>query len=551
LTALLVGLAFLNAGWFFLAPPALGGGTTYVITDGVSMQPRFHTGDLALVRPLSDYRVGDIVAYRSRQLHVTVLHRIVAVTPGGRYILKGDNNSWRDPEHVTRSQLVGALWFAVPGLGGRLQELRSPTTMAILAGLAAALLFGGAGARAHRRRRRRRGPEPKWLPRKTPAPRNVGGSSGALAVALVAVAACAGLAIMAWSAPARRTVPVRLSYQQAGAFSYAATTITGAVYRNGHAATGQPVFTNLAGPVQARFAYTLRSPLAADVRGTASLSAVVSSQNGWTRTIPLQAAVPFVGSHVAVAGVVHLRRIERLLARVASVTAVPDASFNLALVPAVHVRGTLAGQAFRAAYAPRLPFTLTPLELLPVLPSASPGAGTPSASAPAFHPSAAGSVTTAIRTATSLGAGRLTIPVTLARILGLIGLAASLAAAVVAARLLRRARAADEPTRIGARYGESIVTVVHSSLGRHTDLVQVKSIEELARIAERYESMIIHEQTDIGHAYLVADGATLYAYLLEAPGAERGLRDLLTSERPPRSAAASTTARGVTRTIPA
>ena len=30
--------------------------------------------------------------------------------------------------------------------------------------------------------------------------------------------------------------------------------------------------------------------------------------------------------------------------------------------------------------------------------------------------------------------------------------------------------------------------------------------------------MIIHEQTDLGHAYLVADGATLYAYLLEAPG---------------------------------
>jgi hypothetical protein len=160
-------------------------------------------------------------------------------------------------------------------------------------------------------------------------------------------------------------------------------------------------------------------------------------------------------------------------------------------------------------------------------------------------------VTTATRTTTSLGAGRLAVSVGFARILGLVGLAASLAAAVAAGRMLRRARAADEPTRIGARYGESIVTVVHSSLGRHTDLVQVKSIEELARIAERYESMIIHEQTDLGHAYLVADGATLYAYLLEAPGAEPGLRDLLTSERGPRSGAASTTARGVTRTIPA
>src|SRR6476646_10021557 len=96
LTALLVGLAALAAGWFFLAPPALGGDTAYVVTNGVSMQPRVHTGDLALVRPVGAYHVGDIAAYRSRTLHRTVLHRIVAVTRHG-YIFKGDNNSWRDP----------------------------------------------------------------------------------------------------------------------------------------------------------------------------------------------------------------------------------------------------------------------------------------------------------------------------------------------------------------------------------------------------------------------------------------------------------------------
>src|SRR6476660_3068751 len=96
LTALGVGMAALGAGWFFLAPPALGGDTCYVVTNGVSMHPRIHTGDLALVRPASAYHVGDIAAYHSRTLHVTVLHRIVAVTPHW-YVFKGDNNSWRDP----------------------------------------------------------------------------------------------------------------------------------------------------------------------------------------------------------------------------------------------------------------------------------------------------------------------------------------------------------------------------------------------------------------------------------------------------------------------
>ena len=554
IAALLVGLVGLGAVWFFLAPPALGGGTTYVITDGVSMQPRFHTGDLALVRPVSDYRVGDIVAYRSRQLHVTVLHRIVAVTADGRYIFRGDNNSWRDPERVTRAQLIGVLWFAVPGMGRRLEQLRSPTTMAILAGLAALLLLSGAGARAHRRRRRRRGPEPKWLPAKTPAPRTAGisVSYGGLALILLALAACAGIAIVAWSTPTRRTVPTQVSYRQSGAFAYAASTITGAVYNTGQATTGQPIFTRLAGPVQVRFAYALHARRAVGMSGTAALSAVVASPSGWTRTFPLEAPAAFAGSRAVVTGIVHLRKLERFLQRVATATAVPDASFTLTLVPTVHVHGTMAGQPFQATYAPQLPFTLTPLALSPPLPGAAEGAVHPLAgSAAVFHPGANGSLTSAARASVALGAGRLTIPVAVARIAALICLAACIAAAVLAGRLLRRTRLSDEPTRIRARYGESIVTVVHSSLGRHTDLVQVKSIEELARIAERYESMIIHEQTDLGHAYLVADGATLYAYLLEAPGSERGLRDRLTSERGARTGGASPTARGVTRTIPA
>lgn len=552
MTALLASLAVLGAGWFFLAPPALGGGTSCVITDGISMQPRFHTGDLALVRAASVYRVGDIVAYHNRQLGKIVLHRIVAITHG-RYIFKGDNNSWRDPEQVTRAQLIGSLWVAVPGLGGRLQSLRSPATMAIMAGLATLLLFGGAGARVHGRRRRRRGPEPNWLPAKTrPPSAHIGGSYSAVAVTLLALAGCAGLAVLAWSTPSRRTVPTHVRYRQSGSFSYAASTIRGAVYDTDQATTGQPIFTRLAGPVQVQFSYALRSRLADGIRGTASLSAVVSSQNGWMRTIPLEGPTPFAGRHVAVAGILHLRRLEQLLQRVASATALPEGSFTLTLVPSVHVGGTMAGQRFQAAYAPPLPFTLTPYELSPLLPGSATGAvPPPAASVAAFHPASAGSVTLATRVAVSLGPKRLSVPVTVARIAVALGLAASLAALLLAVRLLRRAREADEPTRIGARYGESIVTVVHSSLGRHTDLVQVKSIEELARIAERYESMIIHEQTDLGHAYLVADGTTLYAYLLEAAGSERGLRDRLTSERTARSGSMSSTYRGVTRTIPA
>jgi hypothetical protein len=33
-----------------------------VATHGISMEPRFHTGDLAIVRAADDYKVGDVTA---------------------------------------------------------------------------------------------------------------------------------------------------------------------------------------------------------------------------------------------------------------------------------------------------------------------------------------------------------------------------------------------------------------------------------------------------------------------------------------------------------
>ncbi|MGH2855846.1 MAG: signal peptidase I, partial [Solirubrobacteraceae bacterium] len=125
--------------WFYLAPTAIGGSTTYVVTSGISMEPSFHTGDLAIVRPASQYRVGDIVAYHSTLLHVITLHRIVAIH-NGRYTFKGDNNNFTDPTHPSRAALVGRLWLRVPHGGMLLHWLHTPLIGALLAGGAGLLL---------------------------------------------------------------------------------------------------------------------------------------------------------------------------------------------------------------------------------------------------------------------------------------------------------------------------------------------------------------------------------------------------------------------------
>ena len=133
------------------APTNLGGKTTYVSTYGTSMQPRFHAGDLAVVKAARDYRVGDVAAYRSSTLDdAVVLHRIVAINDG-RYTFKGDNNDFLDPSRPTADQIVGRLRFRIAHGGTIRGFIARPYILYPLL----ALVIGGAASGFFVRKRRR------------------------------------------------------------------------------------------------------------------------------------------------------------------------------------------------------------------------------------------------------------------------------------------------------------------------------------------------------------------------------------------------------------
>jgi signal peptidase I len=148
-------IAVFFAVWAFLAPPQLGGSTSYVILDGTSMLPNFHTGDLVLLRKESSYHVGEVAGYRDMQAGgATIMHRIVAIE-GGHYVFKGDNNAWTDSYEPTESQIVGAEWVHLSGWGNLILDLRAPLVGAIILGLLWLFLFWPrSGTRRQRRRHR-------------------------------------------------------------------------------------------------------------------------------------------------------------------------------------------------------------------------------------------------------------------------------------------------------------------------------------------------------------------------------------------------------------
>jgi signal peptidase I len=519
-----LGLIVLGTLWFYLAPVQLGGSTAYVTTHGISMEPRFHTGDLAIVRSQSTYRVGEVVAYHNHQLHTIVLHRIIG-REGDRYVFKGDNNNFVDPEHPLASQLIGSLWLHIPGAGARLQSIRSPALMGALLFFGVLLLTGGAFARTRGRRRRdRRAGEgaahtPVQLPQHPASP-----FLGVLAVGLIVLLPFVALALLAFTRPPSERRPYEIPYKQSGVLSYSADAPPGPVYADDHAVTGDPLFTHVLSAVDMRFSYTFHTAAAHSLAGKASLSATIASTSGWQHTFTLGAPTHFRGDRAVATGTLDLTSLMALLASVEDRTKARG-TYTLAIVPHVSANGTSDLVPVHATFSPEVKFTLDETELQPVASPSSSSAAT-SPSAPQFASSSPGSVTGTRNEPLFLPLGLARPSVATARTIALAANAILICALLAILALLRpilalvRPRGRDELACIRSRYGRLIVPVAHVSQLPGVAVIDVADMDALVRIAEHYERSILYEAGDRAHAFWVTDESGQFRFVLDAPAPE-------------------------------
>ena len=508
-----IGLAIAGAAVFFLLPVQLGGGTSYSIILGKSMEPRLHRGDLAVLRARSDYRVGDVVAYRSEELRRVVLHRILR-RDEDRYVFKGDNNGYTDPMRPDREDLVGELVVAVPRVGLALEWLRVPLNAALVAG-GLVFLFAGGGAGIRRRRRRRetnvRGrklalpslPSLPSLPALPALPQlereRVAAVLTALAVAAVAFVA---LGIVVFSADSSRT-SATAGVRHTGSFHYSARAKRGPVYPSGRVAPGDTVFLRLVRSVAVGFVYRLEGPDAAAARGTAGLRLELTGDNGWRRSIVLRPARAFKGATVGLLARLDLQRLRTLVAEVEAATGTRSASYAADLVPTINV-------AAHGKFEPRLAFRLDQLQLKPEQPQAS----------LARSQSSGGSAADG----GEISIVGLDIPVVAARRIALVGAVLALLGLLAAGLLFRRSRPREEDgvARVAERHREWIVEG-RAHRAPHATLVEVATLEELVRVAERYDRLIIHDADD-GDAYVLQEDGVLYRFAVAPRPAKKNGR---------------------------
>jgi signal peptidase I len=500
-------------GWIYLAPTQIGGSASYVVTGGISMEPRFHTGDLAIVRPTAEYRVGDIVAYHSTLLHVVVLHRIIRLA-GGHYTFKGDNNNFVDPVQPVRSQLVGKLWLHLPRGGVFLHWLHTPAIAALV--VAAFGLFSLLGAGEVQRRRRRRRRRSTASGTQAPLPMKTADNPLRAAVDLTAFRTAAavaallflGLGVIAFSRPVDKASQTRTRYTQKIHFAYQASAPAGAVYPTGIVATGDPIFVALVHRVRFMIDYRFSTAAPHQLRGTEQVFLTLTGPGGWSRSLPLGPLQRFGGPAMRTQVTVDLPSVQSLLNRVEKQTGVSGAGYTVAVSPQVHLQGEVAGQAIDTAFDPALSFQLSPLQLQPTS-SSSPAGGSPSGGG--SDPSQAGTVSAPTSTANSVRVLGHALSVAALRSVAVIGFLLCAALALVAT-VVKRVRPLDEAARIQAQYGQLIVPVVLGPDELGVAPVDVPTIAALARLAESGQRLILHSRNERRDTYLVNDEGTVYRY---------------------------------------
>jgi signal peptidase I len=479
-------LCLLALGVWLLPAPV--GNATYVVTRGVSMEPRFHTGDLAVLHEAEEYRVGDVVAYRSDLMKTVVMHRIIEVGDG-RYSFQGDNNPTPDPEALPRDHLIGTLAMRIPRGGTLLNALSAPTVLGVVA--FALLASGGAATRRTRTRtrtrtgrttltRHRRGADGG---RRLPAsPPGVQGAAGVLIACGVLGLLLAGLS---WTRPASTVQTVVREPAQSMTFSYRATVPRTAAYDGTTVGSPDPVFRKLARLVEVRYSY-------AGPPGSIVVAADLTTPSGWHSTLELRPRTAFTSRTHAGTVDLDLTEIQRRADEAAAVIGVPVAQVDIGLVAAVRS----GGETFPAA----LRLSLTPQSLT-------------LADGPE---SLVATDSTTARTSEAVPstldlAGR-HLSVATARLLSLLLVGGAVLTAIILALLVRTIAPSDEAARIRRRLAPRLVGVQTPPEAPGDAVVDVVQVAMLARLADVYEVPVLHWSGAGVDTFLVRHDGTSYRY---------------------------------------
>jgi signal peptidase I len=518
---LLVSMASL---WAIFAPEPFGGQASYVMIAGASMEPGMHAGDLAIVREVRVYQVGDVVTYR-HPVAGPIIHRIIDRV-GDRYIFKGDNNDWVDSYRPRQDEFIGKLWIHLPNMAQVLQKVRSPLWRTFLSLLIAVGIFSSFAREKEKERPGSR------LKRKDPqkhAPSPFRGGIEGILFVLAALALATGiLALASFSRPETVMDDREIPYQMLGEFQYAAQAPPG-IYDGEEILSGDPVYLELTDQFEVYFQFQLSSETFSQVDGMIRLDAMLSDPGGWNRLIELHPSVMFRGEAPRMDGTINLAALGSMVESLEERTGFERPYYTLEIIPGVIMKGKCNGREILDTFEPRLTFRMEEFQLYLIATEPN----TPRLAQ--LHPEQTGYLQHAVEVESTIPILGMDLPVRTGRWISGIGLGLAFLGFIGIGIFYTHASREGEAAQITVKYGSMLVEVQEGDFANGHHRVEVNAFEDLGRFAERVGGVILHEKRENHHHYYVHEGDVTYHYQAVA----RELESMPPSNEPEEAMASS------------
>jgi len=490
--------------WSVFGPLGLGGQAIYVIINGNSMEPLYHTGDLVILRQSDRPIIGEVFAYQYPDLG-PVIHRIVDVE-GERFIFQGDNNDWLDGYQPTYGELIGKAWLHIPEAGKTIAWMREPLNVALLAALLGGFLMIGLvsdSSKAAGRKKGRFNLPQNPLGNINPSARETG-----LLIFSLLLFVSITLSLLSFTRSTSLTASDDIPYTHSMTYSYSAPANT-QVYDQPAIQPGEPVFLELNCELDVSMAYALATVTPFDVSASYRTLALVSEPNGWKRTLELQPTTPFADGRFGAQTNVDICEIRRIVQRLTDLTGLSRSVYEVTILTEIQLDGEIGGRAYEETITPALHFGLDSVQLYLHRES---NEGTDP-----LNWQQTGQVRGTRQVPNTLSFFGLELPVLSIRIFSVIGLIVAVVGMVVFSFPMFSSSDNDEVGLIGTRYGSRIIKVQSLPPQKKSQPnVVMQSMDELARLAQQSGALILEEVKGNEHQYAVILETGVYTYKAQA-----------------------------------
>jgi len=127
---ILVGLLVLIALMLIISVFPITGNFKILTVLSGSMEPAIKTGAVVIIKPASDYKIGDVITFGpNTKTQSPITHRIydIKIVAGEPvFITKGDANGSSDNKEVPKSDIIGKVLFNIPFVGYAVDFAKKP-----------------------------------------------------------------------------------------------------------------------------------------------------------------------------------------------------------------------------------------------------------------------------------------------------------------------------------------------------------------------------------------------------------------------------------------